>query len=77
MATPNLYLKLVVKLYKFLSRRTDSKFNKVVLKRLQNARVNKTPISLSRLNLYSQRKCVADDLKKYITFKYTLIQLFI
>ena len=69
MATPNLYLKLVVKLYKFLSRRTDSKFNKVVLKRLQNARVNKTPISLSRLNLYAQRKCVADDLIKYSYIK--------
>jgi len=69
MTTPNLYLRLVVKLYKFLSRRTESKFNKVVLKRLQNTRVNKSPISLSRLNLYAARKCVADDLKKYINIK--------
>jgi large subunit ribosomal protein L18e len=64
MTTPNLYLRLVVKLYKFLSRRTDSKFNKVVLKRLQNTRVNKAPISLSRLNVYSARPSVATDLKK-------------
>jgi len=65
LTTPNLYLRLVVKLYKFLSRRTDSKFNKVVLKRLQNSRVNKTPVSLSRLNVYAARKSVAEDLKKY------------
>jgi large subunit ribosomal protein L18e len=64
MTTPNLYLRLVVKLYKFLSRRTDSKFNRVVLKRLQNTRVNKTPISLSRLNVYAARANVAADLKK-------------
>ncbi len=64
MTTPNLYLRLVVKLYKFLSRRTDSKFNRVVLKRLQNTRVNKTPVSLSRLNVYATRANVAADLKK-------------
>ena len=29
----NLYLRLLVKLYRFLSRRTDAKFNKLVLKR--------------------------------------------
>jgi len=32
--SPNLYLRLAGKLYKFLARRTDAKFNKVVLKRL-------------------------------------------
>ena len=36
-------------LYKFLARRTDSKFNKVVLKRLNQSRTTKYPISLSRL----------------------------
>ena len=29
----NLYLRLLVKLYRFLARRTDAKFNKLVLKR--------------------------------------------
>lgn len=28
------YIRLLVKLYRFLARRTDSKFNKVILKRL-------------------------------------------
>lgn len=64
MTTTNLYHRLLVKCYKFLSRRTDSKFNKVVFKRLQNSRVNKAPVSLSRLNRYAARKNVADDLKK-------------
>merc|ERR1711939_839306 len=30
----NVYLKLLVKLYRFLARRTDANFNKIVLKRL-------------------------------------------
>jgi len=42
----NLYLRLLVKLYRFLSRRTDAKFNKVVLKRLFTSRVNRPPISV-------------------------------
>ncbi|KAJ2330019.1 hypothetical protein GGI00_003816, partial [Coemansia sp. RSA 2681] len=36
-------------LYRFLARRTDSNFNKVVLKRLYMSRVNRPPVSLSRL----------------------------
>ena len=31
----NLYLRLLVKLYRFLARRTDAKFNQLVLKRAQ------------------------------------------
>jgi large subunit ribosomal protein L18e len=42
-------LKLLVKLYRFLARRTDSAFNKVVLKRLFMSRVNRPPISLSKI----------------------------
>ena len=30
----DLYLNMLVKLYRFLARRTDSKFNKILLKRL-------------------------------------------
>jgi len=45
----NIYLKLLVKLYKFLARRTDSKFCKVVLKRLFMSRINRPPLSLSKL----------------------------
>ncbi|KAM7199404.1 Ribosomal protein L18e/L15P [Naviculisporaceae sp. PSN 640] len=45
----NVYLKLLVKLYRFLARRTDSAFNKVVLRRLFMSRINRPPISLSRI----------------------------
>lgn len=45
----NVYLNMLVKLYRFLARRTDSKFNKVVLKRLYMSRVNQPPMSLSRI----------------------------
>ncbi|WEW55612.1 hypothetical protein PRK78_001043 [Emydomyces testavorans] len=65
----NVYLQLLVKLYRFLARmtifsnkpvgvanqktitlgRTNSNFNKVVLRRLFMSRINRPPISLSRL----------------------------
>jgi len=40
---------LLVKLYRFLARRTDSSFNKVVLRRLFMSRINRPPVSLSRI----------------------------
>merc|ERR1712070_713982 len=46
----NVYLKLLVKLYRFLARRTDANFNKVVLKRLFMSRINRPPMSLSRIH---------------------------
>jgi large subunit ribosomal protein L18e len=45
----NVYLKLLVKLYRFLARRTDSDFNKVILKRLFASKTNRPPISIARL----------------------------
>lgn len=36
-------------LYRFLARRTDSKFNKVVLKRLFQSKTNRPPLSISRI----------------------------
>ncbi|KDE04807.1 60S ribosomal protein L18-B [Microbotryum lychnidis-dioicae p1A1 Lamole] len=44
------YLLLLVKLYRFLARRTDSKFNKVVLRRLYMSRINRPPLSVSRIS---------------------------
>ncbi|CAD6577758.1 MAG: hypothetical protein CYPHOPRED_000369 [Cyphobasidiales sp. Tagirdzhanova-0007] len=44
------YLLLLVKLYRFLARRTDSKFNKVVLRRLFMSKTNRPPISVSRIS---------------------------
>merc|ERR1711935_1083621 len=45
----NPYLRLLCKLYKFMARRTDSKFNKVIFKRLNMSARNKPPVSLSKL----------------------------
>nr|GEU74422.1 60S ribosomal protein L18-2 [Tanacetum cinerariifolium] len=52
----DIYLKLLVKLYRFLVRRTGSNFNAVILKRLFMSKVNKPPISLSRLARYMAGK---------------------
>ncbi|XP_028928929.1 60S ribosomal protein L18 [Ornithorhynchus anatinus] len=45
----DIYLRLLVKLYRFLARRTNSSFNKVVLKRLFMSRTNRPPLALSRM----------------------------
>ncbi|KAJ1699350.1 hypothetical protein LUZ63_007862 [Rhynchospora breviuscula] len=45
----DVYLKLLVKLYRFLVRRTDSKVNKMILKRLFMSKTNRPPLSLRRL----------------------------
>merc|ERR1711924_133498 len=48
----NVYIRLLVKLYRFLARRVDSKFNKVVLKRLFMSRMNRPPLSLSKIDRF-------------------------
>jgi len=45
----NPYIRLLVKLYRFLARRTDAPFNKVILKRLFLARSKRQPLSLARI----------------------------
>jgi large subunit ribosomal protein L18e len=47
--TTNGYIKTLIKLYSFLARRTDSKFNQVIQKRLNQSRLNRYPISISRI----------------------------
>ncbi|KAG5518234.1 hypothetical protein PMAC_003030 [Pneumocystis sp. 'macacae'] len=42
----NIYIRLLVKLYRFLA---QSSFNKTVLKRLFQSRVNRPPVSISRI----------------------------
>eukprot|EP00943_MAST-04B_sp_MAST-4B-sp1_P006086 g6086.t1 len=51
-ASENVYQKLLVKLYRFLSRRTDSKFNAIVLKRMFMSSNNRPPIGLARVARY-------------------------
>ena len=52
----NVYLALLVKLYRFLARRTNAKFNAIVLKRLFASKVNRPPMSISRLSRYMKGK---------------------
>jgi large subunit ribosomal protein L18e len=47
--TDNPYIRLLIKLYKFLARRTGSKFNETVVKRLITSKRNRAPLSLSKL----------------------------
>ncbi|KAG1666587.1 hypothetical protein FOA52_000554 [Chlamydomonas sp. UWO 241] len=70
----NVYLRLLVKLYRFLVRRTDSKFNRVVCKRLFMSKANKPPMSISKLGDYMKGKedkiavvvaTITDDVRLY------------
>ncbi|XP_058118072.1 large ribosomal subunit protein eL18 isoform X2 [Anopheles ziemanni] len=45
----DVYLRLLVKLYRFLYRRTHKKFNKIVMRRLFMSRTNQPSISLARV----------------------------
>ena len=47
--SPNPQLKGLSEIYNFLARRTNSRFNKVVAKRLILSKRNKAPVSLSKL----------------------------
>ncbi|XP_016512551.1 large ribosomal subunit protein eL18y-like [Nicotiana tabacum] len=70
----DVYLKLIVKLYRFLVQRTGSKFNTVILKWLFMSKTNKPPLSLSRLISYAKGKedkivvivgTITDDVRAY------------
>uniref|UniRef100_UPI00358F9E45 large ribosomal subunit protein eL18 n=1 Tax=Myxine glutinosa TaxID=7769 RepID=UPI00358F9E45 len=45
----DIYLRLLVKLYRFLARRTRSRFNQIVLKRLFMSRMHRPPVSIARI----------------------------
>lgn len=47
---------LLIKLYKFLARRTKAPFNELIHKRLVKSRVNQRPLSLSRLVEFVQKR---------------------
>jgi large subunit ribosomal protein L18e len=55
-----LHLRLILilcpQLYRFLTRRTESNFNKVVLKRLFMSKINRAPLSLSKLSKFMAGK---------------------
>merc|ERR1712000_457082 len=50
------YLQLLIKLFRFLARRTGAGFNEVVLKRLYQSRTTRAPVSTSRLALAMKGK---------------------
>ncbi|CAE8596290.1 unnamed protein product [Polarella glacialis] len=82
--TENPYILLLCKLYKFLARRTESKFNKVIYKRLNMSGRNKPPLSLSKLGKFMANKdgkiavvvgTVTDDKRMYEVPKLTVCAL--
>ncbi|CAK0870177.1 unnamed protein product [Prorocentrum cordatum] len=82
--TGNPYIRLLCKLYKFLSRRTDSKFNKVIFKRLNMTKKNKPPLSISKLSKLMEGKdgkvavlvgTITDDKRLYEVPKLTVCAL--
>ncbi|PRT53971.1 60S ribosomal protein L18-B [Wickerhamiella sorbophila] len=82
----NPYLRLLVKLYRFLARRTESGFNKVILKSLFLSKINRPPVSLSAISRALQQKgaenktvvvvgTVTDDNRLFETPKVTVAAL--
>lgn len=63
----NSYIKSLIRLYSFLTRRTESKFNEVIHKRLNQSRLNRYPISISRIarHLAKDRATVPEGQTKY------------
>ena len=51
----NPYIYLLTRIYRFLARRTGSRFNKTILKRLCQSRVTRRPISLSKVAVNSKK----------------------
>jgi len=44
----DIYLLLLVKLYRYLARRTGAKFNRIILRRLFMSKTNRPPVSIAR-----------------------------
>ncbi|CAL8108329.1 unnamed protein product [Calicophoron daubneyi] len=58
----DVYLRLLVKAYKFLARRTRSKFNKIVMRRLFMSKINRPALSLARLKRFMTKPGRADKI---------------
>jgi large subunit ribosomal protein L18e len=80
----DVYLALLVKLYRFLDRRTDSKFNKIVLKRLFMSKINQPPLSLTKLAKFMDGKedktavlvgTITDDVRMFEVPKLRVVAL--
>ncbi|XP_068215595.1 large ribosomal subunit protein eL18 [Palaemon carinicauda] len=82
----DIYLRLLVKLYRFLARRTEAKFNKIILKRLFMSKINRPQLSLARLAGHAKRPrregrifvvvgTITDDLRLFKVPKLTVCAL--
>jgi len=82
----DVYLRLLVKLYRFLARRTSAKFNKIILKRLFMSRIHRPPLSLAGLSRLMKKEgrqdkiavvvgTVTDDKRIYTIPKLTVCAL--
>merc|ERR1712154_373286 len=60
----DIYLRLLVKLYRFLARRSEAKFNKVILKRLFMSRMHRPPMSITELARFMKRHKAAAKVGK-------------
>mmetsp|Transcript_21283 Transcript_21283/g.30023 ORF Transcript_21283/g.30023 Transcript_21283/m.30023 type:complete len:190 (-) Transcript_21283:72-641(-) len=54
--TQNVYIRLLAKLYRFMARRTESPFNKIVMKRLFMSQNNRPPLAISKLARFMKGK---------------------
>ncbi|KAK7071657.1 60S ribosomal protein L18 [Halocaridina rubra] len=79
----DVYLRLLVKLYRFLARRTNAKFNKIILKRMFMSKIHRPVLSLSKLSKFSKKPgregcifavvgTVVDDVRLYHLPKLTV-----
>ena len=66
----NVYHSLLIKLYRFLSRRTESKFNELVLRRLCQSNTTRYPISISKIIKHANNE---EKLSKVIVFVGTVL----
>merc|ERR1712001_130399 len=58
----DIYLRLLVKLYRFLARRSNAKFNKNILRRLFMSKINRPPLSIARLARNMKKAGNADEI---------------
>jgi len=54
--SPNVYLNFLIKIYRFLAKKNNSKINQVILKRLLMSRRNQASISLSGIVRYGMKE---------------------
>jgi len=78
------YLNLLVRLYRFLARRTDAKFNDIVLRRLYQSNTNQAPLSLGKVARFMKKHegkiavvvgTVTDDIRLLTAPKLSVVAL--